>query len=121
MSKEKPGIPDWAQQERLADLAWISQYLEAFWVAASFAYRQSGRGAIVVDTTTQMPGAGHPFGYVKQIDFEALDDADTQRILREYEPASEFVVLLWKTGDRTSTYRVRSAPSSFSEDDSYPE
>ena len=48
--REQP-IPDWAERERWADLAWISDNLPAFHSAASIAYEVLGRGAVVVETT----------------------------------------------------------------------
>jgi hypothetical protein len=61
-----------------------------FSAIASVAFENSGRGAIVVDTTSQaMPGAGHPFGYFSQEQIEELGDEDTSRMVTEYEPAQE--------------------------------
>jgi hypothetical protein len=53
-----------------------------------------------------MPGAGHPFGYFSQDQIEELGDEDTNRMVTEYEPAQEFVVVLLKPQDRASTYRL---------------
>jgi hypothetical protein len=47
-----------------------------------------------------MPGAGHPFGYFSQEQIEELGDEDTSRMVTEYEPAQEFVVVLLKREDR---------------------
>jgi hypothetical protein len=107
MTPENPDIPDWARRERQADLGWIAENLDVFSAIASVAFENSGRGAIVVDTTSQaMPGAGHPFGYFSQEQIEELGDEDTSRMVTEYEPAQEFVVVLLKPKDRASTYRV---------------
>jgi hypothetical protein len=53
-----------------------------------------------------MPGAGHPFGYFSQEQIEELGDEDTGRMVTEYDPEQEFVVVLLKPSDRASTYRV---------------
>jgi len=81
--------------------------LDAFSAIASLAFKEEGRGAIVVDVTSQpLPGAGHPFAYFDQETIEQQDDRDVTRIVAEYDPAQEFVVVLLKPQDRTSTYRV---------------
>lgn len=108
MTPENKGMPEWARQEREDDLAWIRENLDVFDFAAKLAYEGSGRGAIVVDTTSQpMPGGGHPFGYFSQEQIEEYDDEDTKRMVGDYDPQQEFVLVLFKEEGRTSTYRVR--------------
>jgi hypothetical protein len=41
---------------------------------------------------------------------EACEDDDTMRLVQEYDPESEFVVMLLKHKGRTSTYRIRRQP-----------
>jgi hypothetical protein len=107
MTPENPNIPAWARQERQADLGWIAENLDMFSAIASLAFEEEGRGAIVVDVTSQpVPGAGHPFGYFSQETIAEQDDEDITRMVAEYDPAQEFVVVLLKSGDRASTYRV---------------
>lgn len=107
MAPERPHIPDWARYEREADLEWIEENQESFWTTATAAFETIGRGVIVVDTTTQPdPQSGHPFGYFPQEQVETYDDEDVTRIASEYDPEAEFVVVLLKPEDRTSTYRV---------------
>ena len=104
-------IPHWARQEREADLGWIRDNFGGFWAAASAAYKETGRGLIIVDTTRQpLQGAGHPFGYFPQEGIEQFDDEDTKRLVNEYDPKREFVVMLLKANERTSTYRVGLPP-----------
>ena len=101
-------IPNWARRERESDLGWVRENLHVFWPAATVAFKDIGRGAIVVDTTWQpAPGLGNPFGYLSQEQIEEYDDEDTKRLVREYNPKKEFVVMLLKPDDRSSTYRVR--------------
>ena len=108
MTPEDKPIPAWAHLERRHDLAWIDENVEIFWVAATAAFAESGRGAIVVDTTTQpTPDAGHPFGYLSREQLEQDGDKDTKRMLSEYNPSRELVLLLLKPEYRTSTYRIR--------------
>jgi hypothetical protein len=108
MTPENLQIPDWARQERQADLAWIAENLDTFWTAATRAFQDVGVGAIVVDTTSQpIPDAGHPFGYFSQEQIEQQANEDTRRMVSEYDPEHEFVVVLLKADERISTYRVR--------------
>jgi hypothetical protein len=106
----QPSLPDWAEQERAGDLAWLRDNVHIFWPAAQIGYQTVGRGAIVVDTTTRPTGAGHPFGYLDQEAIEQSGDEDAQRLVREYEPDVEFVTTLLKTEERASTYHLRVLP-----------
>lgn len=103
-------MPDWARRERQADMGWIGENFHIFWPAATVAFEEIGRGAIVVDTTTQpVEGAGNLFAYFPQEFMELYDDEDTRRFVKEYDPRKEIVVMLLKSHDRTSTYRIRLA------------
>ncbi|MCI0558934.1 MAG: hypothetical protein MN733_10595 [Nitrososphaera sp.] len=107
MTPENQDIPDWARKERQGDLGWVQENLDTLWLAASLAFEDTGRGAIVVDTTFQPePGLGHPFAYFSQSQIEEENDEDTKRMVREYDPTQEFVLVLWKPGGRSSIYRV---------------
>jgi hypothetical protein len=105
--ERKPSLPEWAEQERTGDLAWIEENMHVFWPAARQGYETLGRGAIVVDTTSRPTGEGHPFGYFPREVVEQQGDEDTQRLVREYDPPTEFVSVLLKTQDRVSSYRLR--------------
>lgn len=108
MSAENKKIPDWAQQERQQDMDWIRENAGLFQLAAAIAYEDSGRGAIVVDTTTQpVPGIGHPFGYFDQETVGEDFDEDTKRMVQNYEPTEENVIVLLKQERRSSTYRIK--------------
>ena len=98
--------PEWAEQERAGDLAWIHDNLHVFWPAARIGFETVGRGAIAVDTTSRPTGEGHPFGYLDQAAIEQRWDEDTQRMVREYDPSWEFVTSLLKSQDRISSYRI---------------
>ena len=107
MTPETEDIPDWARRERQPDLAWIVENIHIFWPAATTAFEKQGRGAIVVDTTSRPAGEGNPFGYFPQEFFEQRDYEDTNRMVAQYDPETELVVMLLKSIDRTSTYRLR--------------
>ena len=112
MSPERRKIPDWAQRERRRDLDWIRENLDSFWPKAKEVFQESGRGAMVVDTTSRPTGEGNPYAYFPQeVMAEELQlDEDTQRLVQEYDPETEFVIVLWKTGEKTSAYRVKPQP-----------
>ena len=107
MTPETNKIPEWARQERGRDFEWIGKNLIDFWPLARDAFKDIGRGVIIVDTTSQSTGKGHPYGYFSKEDIAGFDDEDTNRMLQNYDPDREFVILLIKSGDRTSTYRIQ--------------
>jgi hypothetical protein len=86
---------------------WIAENRLSFWPAAQAQFAAHGRGVIVVDTTVQPdPNAGHPMYYIESAQVAQMDDDDTKRLVGEYDPQHEFVVLLLKPEGHTSTYRV---------------
>lgn len=105
-------IPDWAQRERWMDLAWIGDHLPAFLSAAQIAYEQVGRGAIVIDTAFQTQAGSHRAAYFTQQEILRYEDADIDRLVDEYEPQEELVVVLLKESGRSSSYRLRSVQAS---------
>lgn len=101
-------IPEWAQRERAQDLEWISENLHLFWPAAAQGLAESGRGAIVSDTTTLVKhknGASHPYFYLPQQEIEQQSWRDVIRMVRTYDPSWELVAVLLKRG-RESAYRI---------------
>jgi hypothetical protein len=112
VTPEHRHIPDWAQQERLGDQVWIQAHVDVLWDAAQIAtltFGDEGRGAVVVDTTSQPPtGETLSFGYYSQERVEEEFQEDIQRLVAEYDLTQEFVVVLLKPENRTSGYRLRS-------------
>lgn len=107
MTPESHIIADWVDHERQADFGWICENLDLFWSAAVLAFEDTGRGAIVVDITSlPLPGIGHRFGYFSQELVEECGDEDTRRMVAEYDPGQELVLVLLKPSDRSSTYRI---------------
>jgi hypothetical protein len=107
MTPERGKIPEWAHREHRRDFEWIRENLDSFWPFAKDVFQELGRGLIVVDTTSQPTGEGHPYGYFPRQDIEKAGDEDTTRIMGNYNPEEEFVILLIKPGERTSTYRIK--------------
>lgn len=101
-----PHQPEWARQERLRDLAWLSEELPTLWTVAQAGYVAVGRGAVVIDTTEVIEDMGHPLAYFAQDSLSALGDRDAIRIVVTYEPEWQLVAMLLKTDNRVSTYRV---------------
>ena len=103
----RPLLPDWAQRDRIPDMAWIGENMHIFWSVAQQRYPQIGRGAIVVDTTERpRPDAGHPYVYCNQQEIDAARYEDALRMVREYEPEKEVVIVLLKRQMRISVYRI---------------
>lgn len=96
--------PDWAEQERTGDLAWVGENLPILWRAAVESYVKMGKGLVVVDLTTEILG-GHPIFFVPAEDL-VEGNSDEIRMLSEYDPDWELVVTLLKDDGRSSTYRV---------------
>lgn len=73
-----------------------------------------GRGAIVVNAI-DWPLEGPPpsqvtFGYFTQAKVGRYDNEDTKRMVREYDPIQEMVLVLQKEEHHSSTYRIRAQP-----------
>jgi hypothetical protein len=101
-------IPDWAKRERVSDLAWIQENWHVFFPAAQRVYEQSGRGALVTDTTTLIRhggGESNPFAYLPAQEIERQEWRDVIRMVRAYDPSWELVCVLLKRG-RESAYRI---------------
>jgi hypothetical protein len=94
-------IPGWAERERSGDFQWIGANMHVLWPAAQKAFTSAGRGALVVDLTTLL-GTGHPFLYSPKADIG--QDADALRMVNQYNPKRELVIMLLKADERSSTY-----------------
>ena len=107
MTEREPiAIPEWARRERTSDMAWLGENVHILWPAAQKGFQESGRGAIVIDTTSRPTGQGHPFLYLPETGIEKIHHADSLRMVKQYDPSWEFVALLFKSQDRLSTYRI---------------
>ncbi len=89
-------------QENIRDSDWIEDNSALFWSTATVACEQIGPGAIVVDLSKPSKSGGYQFRYTTQGEIE-LKDKDLDRLLREYNPHREFVVVLFKSNDK---YRI---------------
>jgi hypothetical protein len=100
----------WSEQERTADLRWITANLGTFWQVAQRGFATHGRGAIGVDTTVRAPGGGHPFGYLTQAQIQHYGGHDEVRMVATYHSAQEMVIVLLKPLGRISSYRIGTPP-----------
>lgn len=110
MNPEAKQIPTWAEQERETDLAWIQKNLDRFWETASGLAQSWGRGAIVVDAAVKPLGKGNLYTYFAQEDINRYEDEEIERLVAQYEPAEEVVVVLLKPDERYSSYQLRPQP-----------
>ena len=108
-SPERRRFSCWVEDERTGDLAWIKENWHVFWPASQRGYEKWRRGALVIDTTTVVvheAGAGSLLGYLPQDELEEKGWQELTRMVREYDPAQEFVSELFKEKDIKSAYRV---------------
>lgn len=102
-------------QNREQEIEWIHANLESFWSFAMEEHRETGRGALVVDTTRVVFHEGeatHPLIYMPQSDLSLHEWANKQEILRmtaDYDPAWEFIAVILKTNSE-SMYRLGVRP-----------
>ncbi|MCC6457931.1 MAG: hypothetical protein IT328_23455 [Caldilineaceae bacterium] len=105
--EQKPNIPTEVERERLHDLAWLTDNLQALWPIAQAAYTEFGRGALVTDTTIEPSDSEDVFtAYFSQAVIALFDIEDASRMVAQYEPESQFVTVLFKAEGRVSTYRL---------------
>ncbi len=102
-------IPDWARKERVSDWAWIAENMHVLWPGAQKAFKEQGRGALMIDTLTVVEhagGSGNPMYYMAEKAVEESEQyPDALRMVRAYDPTWEMIAVLLKKG-RESTYRV---------------
>ena len=110
MTPERNNLPSWAERERWTDLAWITSQLPLLHVAAEMAFQSLGRGAIVVDTTSRAAGERLPCAYFTAEAIQRYEDAHINRLVTQYDPQDELVIVLLKAESRTSSYRICSLP-----------
>lgn len=106
--RRRRNVPNWAGRQRQNDLAWIQENFFVIFPHAQAQFSKQGRGAIVVDTTVQpLPGAGHPLFYFSLMQVQQMGDLDALRMVREYTPNTEVVIVLLKHRGMVSTYRIQ--------------
>ena len=88
---------------RQSDLAWIDQNRDIFWLSATTAFEEVGRGVILVDLHKEPLDQGQPFSYHAEGELE-IQDEKLKGYLDGSDPGREFIVVLQKTEGR-AVYR----------------
>ncbi len=88
--------------DKASDLKLIADNREILLPAAELAFKENGRGTLLVDTT-RLENESYPFQYVR---LTALpnDDADCGRMVRTYNPEKEIVVSLFRSDGCVHSY-----------------
>ncbi len=83
-------MPEWAKRERGNDLSWIRENMYVFWPAVQKAFREQGKGALMINTlivAQHEGGAGNPMYYLTEKEIEESEKyPDALRMVRAYEP-----------------------------------
>lgn len=103
MTPEREAPSTWV---RRIDLDWIEQNFDVFQAAVRKVYDHVGRGAVVIDVTMPPVDDGHPFSYWPQSDLQEKQDDEVNRLVQEYLPQEELVVILLKPQKQVHAYRV---------------
>ncbi len=106
MTPDNINFPDRARHEREQDMKKIGENIDLFCLASISGFMNMGRGVLAVDITTGQTVLGRPFSYFPQELIDQGDDEEMKRMVSEYDPKKEFVVVLLKSDHRISTYRV---------------
>jgi hypothetical protein len=100
-------IPDWAVLDREREQAWIRQNLDVFWHSATQGSQCAGRGAIFVDVAARPMGNRNLFTYFTADEVERYENEAIDRLVAEYNPDEEFIIVLLKPKQKVSSYRIR--------------
>ncbi len=87
--------------EREQDLGWVDENRDIFWLSATTAFEEIGRGALLVDLIHEPLEHGHPFSYYAEGELE-IEDEKLKRHLDDYDPGREFIVVLLKPDSRAA-------------------
>ena len=82
MTHEHRQAAEQVRPEKERDLTWIAENQDIFWLSATVAYEILGRGALVVDLSSEPMGNGHRFSYSTEGELE-LQDEDLRHFERE--------------------------------------
>ena len=99
MMIERRQSPPQSPAERDHDLDWIAENRDVFWLSATTAFEEIGRGALLVDLIHEPLEQGHPFSYHAEGELE-IEDEDLKHYLDDYDPGREFIVVLLKPDSR---------------------
>ena len=104
MSPEKISLTgSQEEQERQRGLVWIEANRDFFWLVATVASEQTGRGVLLVDMTRNNEQKSLTFGYIPEGALTTIDERQ-RALLHTYNPQREFIISLFKPDGRTLTY-----------------
>lgn len=95
MTTERHSTTNQSPTERQQDLEWIGQNRDIFWLSATTAFEEVGRGVLMVDLRQEPLDPGQPFSYHAEGELELQDDK-LKGYLDDYDPGREFIVVLQK-------------------------
>ena len=111
MQLEQKQTPSRAKlKERWVELDWIIHNLIVFAPAAASGHRQFGRGALIVDISTEHENETCPFAYFSQEEIATYEDENIDTMIAAYDPLEELIIILLQGEQRSSSYRVRTLP-----------
>jgi hypothetical protein len=94
------------EKEGFEDAALIAQQVSVLFATAQLWYATTGRGIVVVDATLQLGKAFPALSYFGAAEVLHVGKAEMCRIVREYDPGCEVVVVLLKQANQMSTYTM---------------
>ena len=93
------------ERTRQTDLAWIDQNRDIFWLSATTAFEEVGRGVLLVDLRQEPLDHGQPFSFHAEGELE-MQYKELKDTLDNYDPGREFIVVLQKPS-ANAIYRGR--------------
>jgi len=103
INSEKENSPLAEDPKKTAEIAWLREHRFAFFSIARDRHAEQGRGALVIDASTEPLGENTPFYYAPQAQIESQGQADevSQRLtslVSEYNPSKELVAVFIRPG-----------------------
>ena len=93
MTNERRRSLNQSPPERRHDLDWIAENRDVFWLSATTAFEEIGRGVLLVDLIHEPLEHGHPFSYYAEGELE-IEDEDLKQYIDAYDPGRGFIVML---------------------------
>lgn len=93
-----------AQAEALRDKSWISRHISQLWPFASIGYAEFGKGVVQVILSSREEGPENGTAEMNYISIDSIQiDEEAKQFMSEYDPDIQFLLMLEKNGDITTT------------------